>query len=68
MLTMDVIMENPFINSAIIDLANGHYIKDLSAIIDLSNGHFTVHEEQYNVTQCNYKGPVSLFVNKAVGL
>ena len=26
------------------------------------------HKEHYNVTQCNYIGPLSLFVNKAVGL
>ena len=26
------------------------------------------HKEQYNVTQCNYKGPLSLFENKALGL
>ena len=24
------------------------------------------HKEHYNVTQCNYKGPLSEFVNKAV--
>ena len=26
------------------------------------------HKEQYNAIQCKYKGPLSLFVNKAVGL
>ena len=26
------------------------------------------YKEQYNVTQCNYKGLLALFLNKAMGL
>ena len=58
MLTSDVIMENPFVNSAIIDLSN-------SQIVIFTSQR---SKEHYNVTQCNYKGLLSLFVNKAVGL
>ena len=55
MLTSDVFIENPFVNSAVIGLSNG-------LIVDLR------HKKQHSLTQCNKKARLALFVNKAVGL
>ena len=52
MLIIDVFMENPFVNSAIIDLSNGQ--------IETFTLYGTIH--------CDYNGPLSVFVNKVVGL
>ena len=46
MLTSNVFKENPFVNSAVIGLSNGQIVRFTS-------------EKQYNVMQCNYKGPFS---------
>ena len=48
-------MENPFLNSAIIDLSNAQIV-------------ILRHKKQYGVTKCNEKAHLDLFICKAVGL
>ena len=48
-------MENHLVNSAVIGLSNGEIVRFTSSIT-------------YNVTQCNKKARLALFVNKAGGL
>ena len=56
MLINDVFMENSFVNFAIIDLSNGQIVIFTS-----------LRTIQYN-TMLLYKSPLSVFVNKAMGL
>ena len=56
MLISDIFIENPLVNSAVTGLSYGEIVR------------FYVIIKQYNITQCNKKACLALFVNKSEGL